>query len=127
MARSARGGCGCLPLILLVILVALYSQFQGGPAGDRRIERSVVEGGNPRRPPAEGDLPEYVIDQPGRAQDSFGTSFAVDRRGRWLTAQHVVDGCDRLGLATGPRSLEESFRVVESAGADVALIEDGVP
>lgn len=128
MARSSpRGGCGCLPLVLLTILVALYSQFQGGTGGRRQIERTVIDGVNPRRPPVSGDLPEYVIDQPGRAQDSFGTGFAVDRRGRWLTAQHVVDGCDRLGLALGPGRAEQSFRVVESASADAALIEDGLP
>jgi len=127
VARSRRGGCGVLPLVLLIALVWLYNQFDTTPAGDRRrIERSVVDGGNPRRPPIASDT-DYVIEQPTRAQDSVGTGFAIDRRGRWLTAQHVVDGCDRLGIATGPQSAEESFRVVESGSADAALIEDGLP
>lgn len=33
----------------------------------------------------------------------IGTAFAIDKNGNWLTARHVVDGCDSVGLNLGQR------------------------
>jgi len=38
------------------------------------------------------------IDEPS---SGIGTAFAVDNQGTWLTARHVVDSCDTVGLRLG--------------------------
>lgn len=116
-----RRGCTSLPFVLFVVLFWLFSSRDEGA-----IERVYVgDGANPRRPPVEmmPGAPEYLIEQPLRPQDSQGTAFAIGGGGRWLTAQHVVQGCDLVGLATGPRTAEAAERVVESTSSDAALIE----
>ena len=120
-----RGGCSFLPFLLFVLLFYLFASRD-----DATIERAYVgEGANPRRPPIEmmPGTPEYLIEQPVSPQDSQGTAFAIGPDGLWLTAQHVVQGCDLVGLATGARSAAAADRVVESTTSDAALIEGGVP
>ncbi|MBB5684626.1 S1 family peptidase [Sphingobium boeckii] len=70
-------------------------------------------------------LPEFGIADRGRPQDSQGTGFAVSPDGIWLTAEHVVTGCDRVGLATGPNSAERVGQIFESRVSDAAAIAGG--
>jgi S1-C subfamily serine protease len=116
-----RGGCSSLPFFLFLLLFYLFSSRDDGA-----VERIYVgDGANPRRPPIEmmPGTPEYLIEQPVSPQDSQGTAFAIGSEGVWLTAQHVVQGCDLVGLATGPRTADAADRVVESTTSDAALIE----
>lgn len=119
-----RGGCSSLPFILFVVLFWLFSSRDEGG-----IERVYVgDGANPRRPPIEmmPGTPEYLIEQPLSPQDSQGTAFAIGAGERWLTAQHVVQGCDLVGLAIGPRTAEAAERIVESTSSDAAMIVGGI-
>ncbi|MGB0906252.1 MAG: S1 family peptidase [Maricaulaceae bacterium] len=34
-------------------------------------------------------------------KSGIGTAFSIDENGTWLTARHVVDGCDEVGLNIG--------------------------
>ena len=34
-----------------------------------------------------------------------GSAFAIDGRGHWLTAQHVVDDCRQIALLRGTRAI----------------------
>ncbi len=62
---------------------------------------------------------EVQIDDKRRS--SAGTAFSVGD-GVWLTARHVVDGCDDVGLQTAPKRGVRASDVVMHPNADVALI-----
>ena len=121
MARHGRAGRrgGCTLPILLVLFIAA-ALWQG------RDEQGV-----PRRPGLfdrrDEALPEFGIADEERRQDSQGTAFAVGTNGLWLTAEHVVRGCARIGLATGPGQAQRVVEVHQSPSADAALIADGMP
>ncbi len=51
-----------------------------------------------------------------------GTAFAIDRHGYWLTAKHVVEGCNHIALLTGPRSAVPVERVTRHPHADVGVL-----
>ena len=91
--------------------------LQGGAQKKRPGTRSVF------RLPREG-----IIEEIGRRGSSTGSAFSVSSEGYWLTARHVVEGCDQAYIQTGTR---EGVRVVRAAihpQADVALlITDGAP
>lgn len=56
-----------------------------------------------------------------RKTSGTGTAFAVGD-GKWLTARHVTDGCDDIGLQTAPR---KGIRVIDAENhpnADVTLL-----
>ena len=132
----ARRGGGCLiPLLVLFVAVAVLTDHgkdsDGGWDGPRRPPVEGAQVGppiGPERPPLPGgDLPEYGIEEPARKQDSQGTGFAVSSEGVWLTAQHVVNGCDRVGLATDTDRAERAGDVFQSRVSDAAVITGGLP
>ena len=92
-----------------------------GSRGGRKTKRPVT--GSSFQIPREG-----VIEETGRRGSSTGSAFSVSSEGYWLTARHVVEGCDQAYIQTGTR---EGARVVRTAihpQADVALlITDGAP
>lgn len=127
MASGKRGGCTFLPLLVIFIAVALF--FGRG-------EDAPVSGeASPRRPevvmrpaPADESPPswEVAIDDSAKPQDSQGTGFAIAPDGLWVTAEHVVAGCDRMGLATAADRAAEFRRVYQSPDSDIAVIADGL-
>ena len=58
----------------------------------------------------------------GPKQNSVGTAFAVRDDGIWVTARHVVDGCDRVGLVVDRRGAIEVQRVQTHPRADIAVL-----
>ncbi|WP_238550678.1 serine protease [Blastomonas sp. AAP53] len=66
----------------------------------------------------------FIIADPGPQQDSQGTAFAVDRDGTWLTAQHVTNNCDRIGMVADD-GIDAISDVIESREADVSVIRQG--
>ena len=48
--------------------------------------------------PEQGPRDEQVLVDIGDPESGVGTAFPIDRKGNWLTARHVVDGCDEIGL-----------------------------
>ena len=59
------------------------------------------------------------IDAP---QSSTGTAFAVDGNGTWLTARHVVDSCDQVGLLAGTTRAVKVDKVTVSQDSDTAVL-----
>lgn len=51
--------------------------------------------------PASPFDPSVVVDVADEAGPATGTAFSIDRSGVWLTARHVVDGCQRAALVVG--------------------------
>ena len=64
-----------------------------------------------------------VLVEIGKPSSGIGTAFAIDNKGTWLTARHVVDSCDQVGL----RLENSSFVKVEvldvSRGTDTAILK----
>lgn len=71
----------------------------------------------PEESPLDG-MVRVTVNQP---VSSLGSAFAVDRRGNWLTARHVVDGCTDVALNLGGNQVLRVDAQV-SPTADVALL-----
>ena len=63
-----------------------------------------------------------VIDIPSDRSSGSGTAFSVGP-GAWLTARHVVDGCDVLGLLVRDRKGIKITSVEHHPHADVSLVK----
>jgi len=97
-----------------------------------------IERDNPRRsvpkaqPPAvltpddaplpRPELGDVVVALDPQAKNSVGTAFAVDSRGTYVTARHVVDGCKQVYLVAGPRQLEPVLSAVSDTHRDFAVL-----
>ena len=55
--------------------------------------------------PSETPRDERVVVNVKRANSGIGTAFAIDDKGRWMTARHVVDSCDEVGIDLGERKV----------------------
>ncbi len=73
-------------------------------------------------PPASA-FDERVLVQVTAPKDGIGTAFAVNTNGQWLTARHVVEGCDEVALLVAPEHYIRARRVAISQEHDLALIE----
>ena len=72
--------------------------------------------------PSESPRDERILVQIDEPESGVGTAFASDRDGEWVTARHVVDSCDEIGVRLSPRQL---LRVEQSEiydGADLAVL-----
>jgi len=64
--------------------------------------------------------PNLFVDIAPR-HSSTGTAFVIDKDGTWLTARHVVDQCDHIGLLMGDgKALAVSAEV--SPDSDLAVL-----
>ena len=59
--------------------------------------------------------------EPRRSHGS-GTAFLVSDTGRWITARHVVQGCEELYLEVAPGRALRVDDVVENRRADMAVL-----
>lgn len=59
------------------------------------------------------------IDDP---KSGVGTAFAVDNNGTWVTARHVVDSCDSVGLRLGGNRQVKMDKVKISRKSDIAIL-----
>ena len=89
-------------LFYLIIVVLIY-------ANSNRVSENIDA---PDPPPELGEMlpsesprDERVIVNVPRAQSGIGTAFAIDSKGRWMTARHVVDSCSEVGINIGGRKI----------------------
>lgn len=75
-----------------------------------------------------GDLPSpsrrdpEVIVEVGEKRPSSGTAFSIGGPGVWMTARHVVDGCNDIYLLTGERRGVKVRDVKLHRNADLAVL-----
>ncbi|MAP95130.1 MAG: serine protease [Ponticaulis sp.] len=84
--------------------------------------------------PEEQQLPDVVLPDPSMFDEqvlvevdesvgpSVGTAFSVARSGMWLTARHVVDGCDDIAIRVGPNRMIRVDRYETYQSGDLALL-----
>lgn len=109
--------------VLLVAIISIVSAFleappaPSRPGGDVSARRPVP---SPPRQDLAG-LPEFSVEI-GERSDSSGTAFAIGP-GVWMTARHVVDGCDVVGILEQPRRGVRARAFAVHNGADVAVMQ----
>lgn len=119
-----------LCLIVAALFVRLDDQAGGRRPAPERFDPPPVAAQDQDRDPQGGRLPAesrrdpvlQLNDSDPCAEACTGTAFAIDDRGHWLTARHVVEGCGRIGLMTGPRRWVPVEEVTSHPRADVSLL-----
>jgi serine protease Do len=135
-------GDGILTLfVIIIIIVSIFgdegdSEYQFDDAMPPVIESSEIpqrgfgdsraddpESG--RTLPAPSPFDDQSRVEAGRAKNwSSGTGFAIAAGGLWLTAKHVANGCDRLGILNENGRVGVKARPVYIAeNADVAVFQ----
>lgn len=82
---------------------------------------------NPPPPPKLGELlpgesprDRSVLVELPAPESGIGTAFAIDNEGTWVTARHVVDSCDKVGLRLGAT---RGITVDVSQNSDTAVLK----
>lgn len=118
-------------VFLAALAVQIYLAYFAGDDADR-FRRPPPEFHETRPPPPAGkpgDVlpgrsrfdPVFTVET-GEKSNSVGSAFSVGDDGVWLTARHVVDDCDRVGLMTGPRRAIRVGRIEPHPTADIAIL-----
>lgn len=81
----------------------------------------AIEGGAFLPPPSSYD-PEVLVEV-GPAASGLGSAFAISQDGWWLTARHVVDACDAVGLIVASGAAARVTDVKVALFADLALLK----
>ena len=141
-----------LVLLLIVGAVGSKALKFGASEGAEKRSSSSISG-NPRRPAPLGHIPrawdmetkdwlmalprskrneipahapiphEGVILENGKRSSSSGSAFSVSDGGVWLTARHVVEGCDTIWVQIAPNRALKVQRAITHPRADVAVLK----
>lgn len=106
-------------LVLAAILIGVFGispDQDAPPATPDSIERE----GATLPPPSAFD--ETVLVSVEAPRDGIGTAFSINTDGYWMTARHVVDGCDRVSLLVAPNRYLPVQDVDISDTNDLALL-----
>lgn len=105
-------------IVVCAVVLALFRMDNRAPAPEWR-EQEIPGSGALLPPPSVFD-PELLVEV-GPAAPGLGTAFAVNPEGWWLTARHVVDGCERVGVAVS-RGRALPAEVLKARFADLAFL-----
>lgn len=75
--------------------------------------------------PSESPRDERVLVTIDAPQSGIGTAFASSTDGEWITARHVVDSCDNVGIRITPRKLLRIGETETLQDADLAILRSG--
>lgn len=111
-------------LYIIVIAAVVFVLFRidqraDAPEAYRPPENS--EAGSFLPPPSVYD-PEVLVEV-GPVSSGLGSAFAISPDGWWLTARHVVDACDRVGLIVSRGAATPVRDVKVALFADLALLK----
>lgn len=73
-------------------------------------------------PPPSAYDPEILVEV-GPQSSGLGTAFSISTDGWWVTARHVVDACQRVGLIVSRRAAVPVRQVKVAEFADLALLK----
>ena len=71
--------------------------------------------------PADSPYDPSILVNVDAPRSGVGTAFAIDEAGHWLTARHVVDSCDTVGLRIG-RTKYLPVKATVSEDFDLAVL-----
>ncbi|MGB6231785.1 MAG: trypsin-like peptidase domain-containing protein, partial [Litorimonas sp.] len=75
--------------------------------------------------PSESPRDERILVNIDAPASGVGTAFASSGEGDWITARHVVDSCDEVGLRINPRQLIRIASAEIYQDADLAQLNTG--
>lgn len=104
-----------------IILFVVFRPSDDAPPSPP--EGIVKEGG--LLPPA-SPFDERILVQVSAPRDGIGSAFAVNSEGDWLTARHVVDGCETVAILVAPERYLEVDRVIVSDRNDLAVLQTDI-
>jgi S1-C subfamily serine protease len=110
-------------LVLSVVLIVLYSSRDRSAIAPP-APPDAADGVGPLLPAASAFDPEVLVDV-GPVSSGVGTAFAIRDDGWWLTARHVVDSCDKVGIVVGRGAAVPATEIKVARFADIALIRTG--
>ena len=108
-------------VVLMVVVGALFGGSERAPAPEAPPLADLPAPGPALGGPTPFD--EIVVVDSAPPSDSVGTAFAIDDSGVWVTAKHVINGCDRVLLRTGWGANAEVTRITQARNADLAILE----
>ena len=65
---------------------------------------------------------EVLVEVEENAGPGVGTAFALARPGMWMTARHVVEGCQDLAIRVGPSRIVSVRKFETDQAGDMALL-----
>ncbi|MCR9222471.1 MAG: serine protease [Hyphomonas sp.] len=109
-------------LYALALSVVLWAVFSGDSDDTPPPPPEAIQQEGAMLPPPSA-FDERVLVQVTAPKSGIGTAFAVNGEGQWLTARHVVEGCNEVSLLVAPGQYASARSVVVSEKYDLALIE----
>ncbi|MCC6788258.1 MAG: trypsin-like peptidase domain-containing protein [Hyphomonadaceae bacterium] len=105
-------------VVITVVVLVLFRVDQRHDAPEALPD--APEAGAFLPPPSQYD--PAVLVEVGPIASGMGTAFAISPDGWWLTARHVVDGCDAVGLVVSRGQAVRVDDVKRAEFADIALL-----
>jgi serine protease Do len=125
----------------LLVVLAIGGRIMDGGDGSgerrpdpRRFEPPATARAEPRPgpetprgagrvlPPESFNDPRFVVEVDDKPGSSSGTAFSVNGTGIWITARHVTDGCDLVGLQKTNGRLVRVRRVAQQPNTDISVL-----
>lgn len=106
----------------LALGVVLWTIFSGGSDDTPPPPPEAIQKEGAMLPPPSA-FDEQVLVQVTAPKSGIGSAFAINEDGQWLTARHVVDGCQEVSLLVAPGQYTPATSVTISELYDLALIE----
>jgi S1-C subfamily serine protease len=111
-------------LYIIVIAAVVFVLFRID--GEQRADAppaipDAADGGAFLPPPSDYD--PSVLVEVGAATSGLGSAFAISEEGWWLTARHVVDACQRVGIIVANGAAAPVQDVKVALFADLALLK----
>jgi S1-C subfamily serine protease len=123
-----RFGFGWVAFIAFLVVQAIGTYFEEESDRPRVRRPAPIQDFGPEESRGRAALPRpsprdrgFTIET-GPRGNGVGTAFAVREDGIWITARHVVDGCDQVGLVVERRRAIEVQRVQSHPNADIAVL-----
>ncbi len=113
-------------IVLFAVLgIVLWALFSGARDKADAPEAPPVEmyGDSGIILPQAQAFDEEILVQIGDAADGMGTAFAIDQKGYWMTARHVVDSCENVGLLYGGGRIMPVSEIITSEDSDIAILK----
>lgn len=108
-------------LYIVVIAAIVFVLFEVDDRADAPPALETTEQGAFLPPPSIYD-PEILVEV-GPVSSGLGSAFAISEDGWWVTARHVVDACDQVGLIVSRGAAAPVTDVKVALFADLALLK----
>jgi len=109
-------------IVIAAVVFALFRVDAGQRANAPPAIPDVADGGGAYLPPPSEYDPAVLVEV-GAATSGLGSAFAISEQGWWLTARHVVDQCERVGIIVANGAAAPVQEVKVALFADLALLK----